>query len=303
MLMQYTFRYGLYGRHAVPLALSTFEFFLLVLSTILIAAGGYVINNICDVSTDRINKPTKVIVGQSISEKAAYNIYMALTIGGVLIGLYLSNAIYKSSFLAIFIIMSATLYMYSTNLKQMPVVGNVLVALMLSISILILPIFDLLPNVLPQNQSLMSTIFQILLDYSIIAFIINLIREMVKDIEDVDGDYNSGMNTLPIIFGKARIGKVVFFASFIPVILIAVYVYRYLSNLLIADAFIMFFVIAPLIFFTIKSYNATTKADYKMLGNVLKVVILFGILSVWAISLNITHNASKSNEAPIQISR
>ncbi len=302
-LMQYTFRYGLYAANEVPLALSELEFFLLVLSTILIAAGGYVINDINDVVTDRVNKPSKMLIGSTISEKTAYNIYMTVTVMGVFIGLYLSNVIYRNDFLAIFIIVAATLYMYSTYLKQTILFGNIAVSLMLSLSILILPIFDLVPIVFPGNKTLMQTVFQITFDYAVIAFIINLLREIVKDIEDVDGDYNAGMRTLPIAIGKGRTSQIVFYASLIPIALILGYIYKYLSELVFAAGYIMFFVVAPLVFFSVKAYSATNKSDFKLLSNTLKVVILLGIVSIWAISLNISYNASQNPEKNIQMVR
>ena len=292
-LMQFTFRYGFLKLQNVGLALADWQYALLVLATVLIAAGGYVINNIFDQETDLDNKPNHVIVGKTISETNAYNIYFALNIIGVGIGYYLSNVINKPGFLAIFILIVSLLYFYASSLKQMLLVGNILVALLLSFSIIIIGFFDLYPAIDPGNQEQMRLLFSLLLDYAMMAFIINFIREIVKDLEDVNGDYNQGMSTLPIVLGKSRTVKVVFALSFIPIAILLryVYVYYFANNLFIATIYFLLFIIAPLIYFTIKSYDAKTDKDFHHLSNILKMVILFGIISVAVVSLNIIYNA------------
>ena len=212
--MQLLFRFGFLKLQNVPLALSDWQYCLLVLSTVLIAAGGYVINNIFDQDTDNDNKPNQVVVGRGISETNAYNFYIALNIIGVGIGFYLSNVIDKPGFASIFILIAATLYFYTTSLKQMLLIGNVVVALLLSFSVIIVGVFDLFPVITSENQPVMANLFSILIDYAIFAFIINFIREIVKDIEDVNGDYNQGMNTLPIALGIRRMSKVEIYRLF-----------------------------------------------------------------------------------------
>ena len=292
-LMQFIIRYGFLKLQNVGLALADWQYALLVLATVLIAAGGYVINNIFDQETDLDNKPNHVIVGKTISETNAYNIYFALNIIGVGIGYYLSNVINKPGFLAIFILIVSLLYFYASSLKQMLLVGNILVALLLSFSIIIIGFFDLYPAIDPGNQEQMRLLFSLLLDYAMMAFIINFIREIVKDLEDVNGDYNQGMSTLPIVLGKSRTVKVVFALSFIPIAILLryVYVYYFANNLFIATIYFLLFIIAPLIYFTIKSYDAKTDKDFHHLSNILKMVILFGIISVAVVSLNIIYNA------------
>ena len=137
--MQLIFRYVFFQSQDIPLALADWQYGLFVLSTVLIAAGGYVINNIFDQHTDTINKPNTVVIGKSISETQGYNIYIALTATGVSIGFYLSNVIAKPGFATIFILIAATLYLYATSLKQMMLIGNIMVALLLSFSVVIIP--------------------------------------------------------------------------------------------------------------------------------------------------------------------
>jgi 4-hydroxybenzoate polyprenyltransferase len=291
--MQLIFRYGFLELQNIPLALADWQYGLLVLATMSIAAGGYIINNIFDVETDTENKPDNVIVGIFISETKAYNLYIGFTVIGVAIGFYLSNVIDKPGFASIFIIIAATLYFYATSLKQSLLIGNIIVAMLLSFSVIIIGIFDLYPVTNEGNRSVMGLLFGILLDYAIFAFIINFIREIVKDLQDVEGDSNQGMNTLPIAFGIKNTSKLVFGLSFIPVILILNYIKSNLfsADLLFGTIFGLVFILAPLVYFTIKIWSANNQKDFHHLSTVLKWILFFGILSIVVISLNIKYNA------------
>lgn len=291
--MQLIFRFGFLKFQNIFLSLADWQYGLLVLSTVLIAAAGYVINDIMDQETDNDNKPDSRIIGKSISEKAAYNLYFVLNITGVGIGYYLASVIHKPSFAGAFIIISATLYMYATSLKQMLLIGNIIVALLLSFSVLIIGLFDLLPATYDGNQTEMGVMFSILIDYAVFAFIINFIREIVKDMEDVDGDYNQGMSTLPIALGINRTSKVVSVLGIIATLILLWYINSNLmfSKLYFAVIYGLIFIVGPMIFFSVKVWNAKSKKDFHMLSTVLKWVIFFGILSILVITLNINYNA------------
>lgn len=291
--MQVLFRYSFLKQQNIPLALSDWQYGLLVLSTVLIAAAGYVINNIFDVETDRINKPNDVIIGRGISETNGYNIYIALNITGVAIGFYLSNVIQRPGFATIFIFIASLLYFYSTTLKQIMILGNLVVAFLLAISVVIIGVFDIFPAIAAENKAQMASLFSILTDYALFAFMINFIREIVKDIEDVDGDYNQGMNTLPIAIGISRTAKIVFVISVIPFVLLLLYIKNYFveNGLFIATLYSFILVLAPLLYFIIKIFTAKTKKDFHHLSTVLKLILLFGILSIVVITLNIHYNA------------
>jgi 4-hydroxybenzoate polyprenyltransferase len=290
--MQLIFRYGFLKLQNIPLALNDFQYILLVLSTVLIAAAGYVINDIFDQETDYYNRPNTLIIGKSISEKAAYNLYFILNITGVAIGFYLSNLIQKPSFTGAFIIISATLYMYATSLKQMLLVGNIIVALLLSFSVLLIGLFDLLPATYDGNRAEMGIMFSMLIDYAIFAFLINLIREIVKDLEDMEGDYDQGMNTLAIAIGKVKTSRILMGLAIIATLILLWYINTYLMEnaLYVAVVYGFIFVVAPMIFFTIKISSAKSKDEFHLLSKVLKWIIFFGILSVLVITLNIHYN-------------
>ncbi len=285
--MQLVFRYLFLEQSYVDLALSDFNYILLVIATVCVAAGGYVINNIMDQETDEIAKPQNRVVGVSISETMAYNWYIGLTIVGVGIGFYLSNVIYKPTFASMFILVATLLYMYATSFKQIPVLGNVVVALLLSTSIIIIGLFDILPAIDADNRFRMKEAFSILMDYAIFAFIINLIREIVKDLEDMDGDYQSGINTLPITIGIPKTKIIVGILTVISIGMLAYYINSNLFELDYVIYYTMVFIIGPLIYFGVKLMNAETKKQLHHLSLVLKIILFFGILSVAIIVFNL----------------
>ena len=285
--MQLVFRYLFLEQSYVDLALSDFNYILLVIATVCVAAGGYVINNIMDQETDEIAKPQNRVVGVSISETVAYNWYIGLTIVGVGIGFYLSNVIYKPTFASMFILVATLLYMYATSFKQIPVLGNVVVALLLSTSIIIIGLFDILPAIDADNRFRMKEAFSILMDYAIFAFIINLIREIVKDLEDMDGDYQSGINTLPIAIGVQKTKIIVGVLTVISIGILAYYVNSNLFELDYVVYYAMVLIVGPLIYFGVKLMNAANKKEFHHLSLVLKIILFFGILSIAVIVFNL----------------
>ncbi|MBL0738003.1 geranylgeranylglycerol-phosphate geranylgeranyltransferase [Flavobacterium sp. GN10] len=291
--MQLLFRYAFLKQQEVPLALSDWQYGLLVLSTVLLAAAGYVINNIYDVGTDSINKPNDVVVGKGITETAAYNIYIGLNISGVAIGFILSNIIMRPTFASLFILIASLLYFYATTLKQIMILGNFVVALLLAVSVLIIGVFDLFPATTSENQAQMASLFSILTDYALFAFMINFIREIVKDIEDVNGDYNMGMNTLPIAIGVSRAAKIALGFAVIAFVLSGLYCNTYFmqNKLYIAVFYAFATVLAPLLYFIVKIFSAKSQKEFNHLSSILKLILFFGILSILVIALNIKYNA------------
>ena len=131
-LVQVLIKYALFLPFNIDITLNWFGFSLLVLSTLCIAAAGYVINDLYDLETDLVNRPERVIVGKLISEKTANNLFIALNVIGVLIGFYLSHLVGKSSFFALFVIISALLYVYASYLKQSLLIGNIVVSILVA---------------------------------------------------------------------------------------------------------------------------------------------------------------------------
>lgn len=279
-LVQLLIKYALFEPFEADIMFNWFGIALLILSTMYLAAAGNIINDIYDVETDLVNRPNKVIVGKKVSEKTAYNLFITFNVIGILIGFYLSRLVGRSGFFALFVIISALLYVYATYLKQTLLVGNIVVSILVAMSVLIVGLFELLPAITPQNQPTQLFFFKILLDYALFAFVINLIREIAKDMEDIDGDYKAGMNTLPIAIGRDRASKVLFALTLLPLFGVVYYVMTYMYKQPIAVAYFLILIIAPLLYISIKSFTAETKKDYHHISMILKLVMLFGMLSL-----------------------
>lgn len=291
-LMQLIFRFGYLELINIPLSLWYWQYGLLIAATVLIAAGGYVINDIFDQETDLENHSKKTIIGNSITESKAYIIYASLTISGVLCGFILANSVEKSNFAVIFVLIATLLYFYANTLKQIAIVGNIIVATLLAFSVIIIGIFDIVPNTFDFNQKQMMLAFAILFDYAKFAFIINLVREIIKDIEDIKGDTLQEMKTLPILIGASKTSKIAFVLLLLPVLYLFYYVKSNLfdNNLLYSVFYMIALVIAPMIICLIKIWNAKEKSDYSQISKLLKWIIFFGILSIAVITLNIKFN-------------
>lgn len=289
--MQALFHFVFLKNQTSYIALSNWQFILLILATLCVAAGGYVINDIEDQYADSINKPHKKYVGVSISENVAFYLYIGLSIVGIGIGYYLANLVGKNSFVGCFIITSMLLYMYATSLKKIAFLGNVVIALLTAFSVLIVGFFDILPATYAGNYTEQMYLFSVLIDFAIFAFIINLIREIVKDIEDINGDYNAEINSLPVILGITRTVKIVQVITGIAILLLLYYMAINFIHAPLVLAYTLLFVLGPLIFFFIKLFGAKQKSDFIFLSNLLKIIMLFGILSIAIIQLNIYINA------------
>ena len=291
--MQYIIRYGFLKLQNVGLALNDWMFALLVLATVLIAAAGYVINDVYDIETDEINKPGKNQIGKTISEEMGFNIFIGLNIVALIIGFYLSNKVMKTSFLGIFIIASMLLYLYATSWKKIAIVGNLIIALLTAFSVLIIGMFDIIPAIYSENEALMKTLLSILFDYALFAFLVNFLREIVKDIEDINGDYNQGMNTLPILIGTQRTAKISAVFGLAIVCVLFWYINKNLmdNGLLIATIYGLIALVAPLVFFSIKIWSAKTQKEFHLMSSLLKLVIFLGILFILIINYNIFYNA------------
>ncbi|MDO1500378.1 geranylgeranylglycerol-phosphate geranylgeranyltransferase [Winogradskyella maritima] len=280
VLIKYALLEPFEASYGVETALEPIGLAVLILATLCIAGAGYIINDIQDVEADLINKPEKVIVGKSISEKTASNLFIILNVIGVGLGYYISFSINQTGFFALFVIISGLLYLYSTYLKSILLAGNVVVSLLVAFSLIIVGLYDLLPMITDTNREVQLFFFILIRDYAVFAFMINLLRELVKDIEDVNGDHKVGVQSLPIVVGRERATKVVFILSLIPLLVIVFYVINNLYKQTEAVVYFLIAVIAPLIYVSLKLFSAEKKSDYKHISTILKIVMLTGILSL-----------------------
>lgn len=283
------FRYGFLETQGLPLALNHWQYAIFGLAIILIAAGGYVINDIFDQEADAVNKPQKHIVGNGITENQAYNFYGAITITGVSLGFFVSNVIDKSSLAIIFVLVATLLYFYASSFKQIPLIGNIIISLLIGFTVLLIGLFLLYPLLNEYTYIQIRLLFSILIDYAIFAFIINLAREIVKDIEDITGDTVMQLYTLPKWFGVKKTAHLVsiMLLFFIAAILYYVQTYLMKQALYLAAGYLLLFVVGILLWIVFKLFSAKEKNDFSKISKALKWVLFFGVLSICVINYSI----------------
>lgn len=255
-------------------------FLCVVFATICIAAGGNIINDIFDVKTDRINKPNRMFIDTFISKKNALLLYFVFTFVGIGIGSYAGFAINRSWISLIFIAIAGLLFLYSSHLKGVPFLGNIIVSVLVASSLLILIAFNKEHTVRGKHFNFFNDFSLIAINiYAIFAFWINLMRELVKDIEDVNGDHNARIHTLPIILGRKRVNKIVAVLAGLLICFILYVTSIYLQGKTITTIYVLMTILLPLLYFILKIWQADTKREYKILSLLLKIIMLFGILS------------------------
>lgn len=182
-------------------------FWLIVAATVLIAAGSYVINDYFDLKIDQINRPDSVVIGNIISKRTAMNIYRILTAVGIAVGLLVAFILKNSSLGLIFVIVPGMMWFYSSSYKRQFLLGNIIVALCSALSVLVVLVAESGLQTgyygdLIQQTPVLGELFRWVCGYAAFAFVLTLIREIIKDIEDMEGDRQMECRTLPIVWGK-----------------------------------------------------------------------------------------------------
>ena len=233
--------------------------FLLSASTILIAAGGYVINDYYDIKIDYINRPQKVVVGKLIKRRIALTTHIVFSFFGIVIGVFVNLYVGAVNLVAVFL-----LWFYSNHLKRLPFVGNLIIALLTATSLMVIMILY------PANHLLVFI-------YAIFSFFINLIREIIKDIEDWKGDQVFGCKTLPVIWGIRKTKRLIFF-------ILAIFIISVIGLTIKVDNYFLtiyfVFLAIPAIVFVQRLIRADSKRDFYLLSGFSKLIMLSGIISM-----------------------
>jgi len=266
------------------LQLSGASFSLLVLSTVLIAAAGYIINDYFDVRTDRINHPETVVIDRVIKRRWALIWHIAFNILGILIALYVSFKAGNIKLALIHLISAGLLWYYSTTFKKQLLIGNLIVALLSALVPLTVMLFDL-PKVieiyttlLPDAQLDFGLIYKYILAFFIFAFLTSLIREIVKDMEDLIGDEQTGCETIPIKWG-IKVSKVIVVSLITNIVLLLSFVvYKlYSPNELLPTLYIIIAIIIPFLILSGKVIKAKNALDFNKSSKLIKLIMISGI--------------------------
>ncbi len=251
--------------------LLNYRFVALCISVLLTAAAGYIINDYLDVNIDLTNKPQKVIIGKIISRRWAMLLHFSFNTSAVLIGFYLKPSLGLS-----ILICTVLLWLYSVYFKKQFLSGNLLVAVLSSFVIVILPFFN------PQISNYLVWV------YAIFALGLTLIREIVKDAEDIRGDSKFNCKTLPIVLGVRKTKRILITLVFIYVLLISSHVFignsqipfRHFYGNVLYVIYMLLFVAIPLVATTYLLYRADVKSDFTRLSTLYKLIMVAGLLSM-----------------------
>jgi len=290
---QYAMRYlimePLLPTEAFELQFGDLQFFLLVLSTVFIAAAGYIINDYFDTRTDMINKPSRVVVGVEVGRRQAMILHTMLNIIGVGLGIYLAFYIQLSALAFVFLLATGLLWFYSTSYKRQFLVGNLSVSFLTGLVPLMVVLFEIpLLNRTYGEQMLQHNVsFNYIIawvgGFSFFAFMTTLIRELIKDAEDFEGDSAYGMKTLPIVLGT-RWTKAVLLGliSITLAMLVFVLLKFILFSVEPADfyslGYYIILLIVPFLLLSIQILRAEKKKDYHRASTLIKLIMLSGIL-------------------------
>ncbi|MCK9402401.1 MAG: geranylgeranylglycerol-phosphate geranylgeranyltransferase [Chitinophagaceae bacterium] len=261
----------------------TRQLLFLILASILIAAAGYIINDYFDLNIDQVNKPGKVVVNVMISRRWVIFWHMFLSLLGLFFTV-LALPVAEYWHLVLGNLASIILlWFYSTNLKKRLLIGNVLISLLTAWVIGIIFFSKYLvkingPLVVDHNQ---IRFFRLTILYASFAFIISLIREVIKDMEDREGDRKFGCRTMPIVWGLNA--SKVFIAVWI-IVLLAVLTIIQLYVLPFgwwhSALYCLLFIMVPLIWILLKLFKAQSSEDFHRLSTVVKLIMFTGILSM-----------------------
>jgi 4-hydroxybenzoate polyprenyltransferase len=263
--------------------LTPFYFYLLCASSVLIAAAGYIINDYFDLNIDRVNKPNKLVVEKIIKRRWTILWHWILSGIGVVIGAYISWKIHNPIIVLSDFGCALLLWFYSTTFKRKLVIGNIIVSLLTAWVIMVLYFCEFRNDIFlhPVYHQVLSRIFKFAVLYSGFAFIISLVREVVKDIEDMEGDAAYNCRTMPIVWG-INVSKI-FAATWLIVliaslVIIQFYVLQY--RWWWAVLYCALLIVLPLLFVLRNLYRATSVKDYHTLSNFIKIIMITGVLSM-----------------------
>jgi len=264
-------------------AMPEWSFALLVISTAVITAAGNVINDFHDVKADRVNNPERVVIDRYISRRQAILSHIILNFVGVILGVFIALYHWIPWLSLIFIGVPIFLWLYSLSFKHQPFFGNLIVSVLAATVPLLVILFEY-PLLLETNAEIVSVdpgIFRPLIYwigmFAVFAFLTNLIRELVKDGEDVDGDTEIGSRTLAIVLGIKKLKYLVFTLSFITLIFLS---YIFLSFLRDQLSILYFSVCLalPFLFLLWKVIWVKQPSDWRRISLTAKLIMLFGLV-------------------------
>ncbi len=296
VLFSFCITIPIFSRLEVRQYMSLPVFLLYLLSSLFIAAAGYIINDYFDVNIDKINKPERLIVGRLIKRRTAIKWHMLLSIIGIIATGYavIKNTVFYKPYEQILILIINVmcvflLWLYSTTYKKKLIVGNVLISLLTAWTIFMLHVAEI-PYYIKSTELYQTAYqqgllrhFKFAIIYSSFAFIITIIREAVKDVEDMVGDSRNGCTTMPIVLGVPTTKMyIVVWSIVLLAAVIILQVYAVHLGWWSCALYCTLSIVLPMVWFLKKLVAAATPNDFGKLSGLVKFIMAMGILSMFA---------------------
>ncbi|MCO6499515.1 MAG: geranylgeranylglycerol-phosphate geranylgeranyltransferase [Vicingus serpentipes] len=306
VLTQYAIRYGvmfpLLDINGFELQMPPVDFFLLCLSTVMIAASGYIINDYFDLKIDRVNRPDKIIIGKHLKRRLAMGAHVVINSLAIIIAGYVAYSVGNWKLIFIQLMAAGALWYYSISFKKQVLIGNVVVAMLAATVPFVAGLYELilqhtnaeesvngilffLEEEMPFDQvmvafkEILANIMKWVIGFAFFAFLSTMVREIIKDIEDYEGDKKYFSNTLPVMYGIQK-GKLV--AQLFIIVMVVLIAYLQFKQLQAQDmTSFMYFVFAiqiPLIYVGYQLKLAKEKVDFTKLSKYMKLIMLMGIV-------------------------
>jgi 4-hydroxybenzoate polyprenyltransferase len=233
--------------------------FLIVFATALTIASGYIINSFYDSKKDLINRPNKTILDRLVSQKTKLNVYFTLNFVVAVLAIFISWRAFLYFSFYIFLI-----WFYSHKVKKFVIIGNLMATLMA-----ILPFFALLLYY--------KNFYEVIICHATFLFLLLLIREMIKDLENIKGDLANDYKTIPILYGEKTSKIIIAFLTLLTVVPVFILIEKFeIGNMDLYFYSCLLF----LILFLLKLWKSNLKEQYLLLHNLLKFLIVSGVFSI-----------------------
>ncbi|SDD68579.1 geranylgeranylglycerol-phosphate geranylgeranyltransferase [Niabella drilacis] len=259
-----------------------FQFILLVLASVFIAAGGNIINDYFDMNIDRINKPQKMIIGKYINRRWALVWHLLLSVLGIVLTAIAVNPFSRWYLVVANILCVLLLWFYSVKFKKEILIGNIVISLLTAWTIMIIFLSKFsFSDAFGNGQVNQLKLFRFAVLYAGFAFMISLVREAIKDMEDIAGDQKYGCNTMPIAWGvNATKVYIAVWLTLLMALLLVVQFYILQLGWWPGVVYCVALIIIPAAYLFRKLIPAHTPEAYHYLSSVTKGIMLTGILSM-----------------------
>lgn len=270
-----------YDHHATVPLLNFNLFVQITICTMLLAAGSFIVNDIFDIDIDKINKSDKIIIENWITIKRAWKYYITTIFLGLFIALNIAIQTNRISLLWIYPISIWFLYLYAKRWKKQFLIGNLIVSIFSSFvaGILLLAEWESLLILRATNKTVYQSILLLFIFYMIFAFLTSLYREIIKDIEDIEGDQKHQSKTIPIVLGIQKTKQILYFLASLLLLSLAGWIWtqsNYYSTW--KHLILIIGVIFPFSYLQIALYKSVHKASFHRISFYTKIIMLIGIV-------------------------